>query len=121
MLSNEKFQELVNRARDFNAYTVSYTQSVLWGERNQETSIKDIALAVEIARGEMKPRTTGELFDILSDSLEYKTAINELIAVEEKFKALHNMVVQRYQADHQIRKMLLNKMRHNLTFNIFGK
>lgn len=121
MLSNEKFQELVNRARDFNAYTVSYAQSVLWGERDQETSIKDIALAVETARNSLKTlRSMGELEDILFNDAEYIKAEVEMSKAAHKLIDLHRIMQERYQLTDALSYVLLANICNRTKKNLFN-
>jgi len=95
----KKFNELVEKAKKYNSYSVEYAQSVMYAEGDLDTSIHDISLAIGYARVEIKKRNIDDLMYLLANNFEYEELEKELFKIISKIVEVHIEFSKMYQLD----------------------
>jgi translation initiation factor 2 alpha subunit (eIF-2alpha) len=117
-MSELDFDELVAKATKYNSYSETYAQSQLYASRNENTGINEICQAVNVARNVKVERTNTDLYDILTNDAEFRSAERELKQSISKIVDTHIKIDKRYnlspKQSNELLELLTKKLRTNL-------
>ena len=98
-MNNDKFNRLVEKAKQLNIYSEKYAQSQLWASRDSDTSIIDIEMAVNVARNNIRKAEDKKILYSLSNDSEFLSAERDLKIAVSKLVDAQIKITQRYNAD----------------------
>lgn len=120
-MNSIEFNKLVETAKKASHFSDAYIQSMMWANRNQDTSLEDIRLAINHARGEENKTDTKTLLYYLTSNIEFLKAEQELKAAASKLIDLQKRMEQRYMLSPQQSTEVLTQMCEGVKTGLFTK
>lgn len=117
----DQFNRLVDKAKQYNSYSESYAQSLMYASRNETTGISEIAQAINKARGLEHKKTDNELFYILINDAEFGSAEKELKQAVSKLVDVQIKIHERYNLTARESNIMLERMCNDLKLHLFTK
>ena len=118
-MTDQQLEKLVARAKQLNNYSEKYIQSVMYAERDSETSIDDIHIAVRIAKNFLINFTDKEIMYKMTGSMEFLKAEIELKKAASKLVEIQMRYERHYQLPPVQSNRILQEMINGIKSQLF--